>query len=1336
VAIINIFPGDSWTTKFNTSAVGDTINIKTGVHREQTGSPKANQIVLFEKGAVANGSRVFSSWTVAGATWYTTGVSRSVQQVETIGAFTPSQPGYRAAWNIDVYIDNVPQVHVTTEAAVTSGTFWYNPSNSRVYIGINPSGKVVEVSYTVFCLNSGEDGITIKGGLVEKYACQRQNAALDFEQGTNTLIENVTVQLCHWKGAAANQGSRFINCRFLRMGQMGFGGTGNILVQGCETAYNNYAKFEENFEAGGCKIGNSFQAVLRSNWAHHNNGPALWLDINNREYIVEHNVCNDNSRHGIYIEISFYGIVRNNWCGMNAPDGTGDVLSPGALAAQIRVESSMDVEVYDNICVVPAQHDGLRTAGIGVTNTARNSSSVWSSTYGAWLSKRNVVRDNDIYYMGDGESGMRAWTDTSAFYTNSPTGPYNNRWFGNRYHRLGGFTANYFQWGNTSGSTLRVPLSTWQGYGFDSTASGSTVDTAVTSSTDDIPPVTVRGSMEYRDRILSTLPTNLIRYYPLDDTSGVTVKDQSKYQVNAVGANLLLNQSGIGDGRRSIDFTRDNGGTLGSYINLLGSSFNTDFDPNEFTVHFWTKLTTASASDTTTHRFAYIEGNNVWLQMQKIYSGSTPKWRMALDLNGVNVATYSDNNPTADWTRWTMARSQKGADGLTTGTDGYLKIYKDGVLVSNTVNSAFVSSNTFTKALLASFSATTSSGSDCNLQHVAIWNRALTDAEVINLQDINDAPKVISIAKQFYSEGQTISLSIQASDNNLVNTLSYTSDNLPTGLVISAATGVITGTLTNATSGYWTSTIRVSDNGSPVRMTPLALEWVVADANIIQLTGIASGEAFGALTVTTGNVSIAPTGIASGEAFGTLTVTTGNVSIAPTGIASGEAFGTLTVTTGNVNIAPTGIASGEAFGALTVTTGNVNIAPTGIASGEAFGTLVVSRSISVTGIASGEAFGALAVTTGNVNIAPTGIASGEAFGTAIFNAGLVQIAPSGIASGEAFGALTVTTGNVDIAPTGIASGEAFGAVTVNTVTTVTVTGIPSAEAFGTLIITTGNVDIAPTGIASDEAFGIVTVTTGAANIALTGIASGEAFGNAVIATADITITLAGIPSGEAFGNAAITTGNVDIAPTGIPSDEAFGDAAFTTGNVNIAPSGIASGEAFGHMLVDYEGVDLFPDGIPSGEAFGALVVTTGNVNIAPIGIPSGESFGLFTVNAPGRKGITVTSEVLTHRAAVVLTPIQAAASFDSGDLLTLQATFTVNGINVDPVQVNFYTMNPAGVVAVYVYGTHRTVRKLSTGRYQIALALAAEGDWHWRWQGVGDCTAVIDGRVYVRDGVF
>lgn len=117
----------------------------------------------------------------------------------------------------------------------------------------------------------------------------------------------------------------------------------------------------------------------------------------------------------------------------------------------------------------------------------------------------------------------------------------------------------------------------------------------------------------------------------------------------------------------------------------------------------------------------------------------------------------------------------------------------------------------------------------------------------------------------------------------------------------------------------------------------------------------------GAPVLSVGPVSIVPSGIVTGEAIGALTVSRDAVNLAPAGIAGAEAIGSPSISRGPVSITPSGLASGEAFGSATISVSEVNVAPTGIASTEAIGTQSISR--------------------GPVNIAPTGIASGEAFGS-------------------------------------------------------------------------------------------------------------------------------------------------------------------------------------------------------------------------------------------------------------------------------------------------------------------------------------------------------------------
>lgn len=226
-------------------------------------------------------------------------------------------------------------------------------------------------------------------------------------------------------------------------------------------------------------------------------------------------------------------------------------------------------------------------------------------------------------------------------------------------------------------------------------------------------------------------------------------------------------------------------------------------------------------------------------------------------------------------------------------------------------------------------------------------------------------------------------------------------------------------------------------------------------------TGIASGEAFGAGTVTPGVVTLSGTGIASAEAFGAGTVTT-LTTVTGTGIASAEAFGSGTVTPGAVTVTGSGISSAETFGAGTVTPGAVDLAGSGIVSAEAFGAGTVSTGFVLVGagITSGEAFGAGSVDPGPVDVTGTGIGSGETFGSgAVSNAGppTQTLTGTGIGTGETFGNGTIATGPVQITGVGIPSGEVFGfglvgdaehQFIVGTNSSGSQGGIPSGEAFG------------------------------------------------------------------------------------------------------------------------------------------------------------------------------------------------------------------------------------------------------------------------------------------------
>ena len=100
---------------------------------------------------------------------------------------------------------------------------------------------------------------------------------------------------------------------------MGIGGTGNgALIENNEVSFsNNPQKIEYGWAAGGTKFHGTQNLVARGNFIHHNNGPGLWTDIDNIYVLFENNRVEDNSRAGIYHEVSYDAIIRNNTSARN-----------------------------------------------------------------------------------------------------------------------------------------------------------------------------------------------------------------------------------------------------------------------------------------------------------------------------------------------------------------------------------------------------------------------------------------------------------------------------------------------------------------------------------------------------------------------------------------------------------------------------------------------------------------------------------------------------------------------------------------------------------------------------------------------------------------------------------------------------------------------------------------------------------------------------------------------------------------------------------------------------------------------------------------------------------
>jgi parallel beta-helix repeat protein len=307
-------------------------------------------------------------------------------------------------------------------ADVAPGKWYFDYTAHKIYMADNPKGHLVETSVTRHAFVGMAQKVTIRGLIIEKYAVPSQFGAIHArDYGTNTPSTNWTIDSCeirlnHGGGVRVGNSTRVLNSKLHHNGQLGVGGIGdNVLVQGNEIAYNNYAGFKYGWEAGGSKFAHSNGLQARNNYVHHNKGPGLWTDGDNTNSLYEHNTVTDNDDVGIFHEISYTVIIRNNIVQRN-----GKSFDDWLYGAQILISTSSNADVYNNTVEVDA------TAGNGIAVIQQERG---SGRYGTWVAINNYIHHNIVAYRGDhGQSGAAADYNPDAMFNG------NNRFDFNTYH--------------------------------------------------------------------------------------------------------------------------------------------------------------------------------------------------------------------------------------------------------------------------------------------------------------------------------------------------------------------------------------------------------------------------------------------------------------------------------------------------------------------------------------------------------------------------------------------------------------------------------------------------------------------------------------------------------------------------------------------------------------------------------------------------------------------------------------------------------------------------------------------------------------------------------------
>jgi hypothetical protein len=383
-----IVPGQSIQGAIDQAGEGAAFCLKAGVHRMQQVVPKNAQSFHGESGAILSGAHQITTSERDGALWVASG---QTQHHPKHGQCARNFPTCNMP---DVlFIDDRPLQRVLRKRHVAQGRFHLDHASGRLYFADDPQGRKVEATVAQFAFAGRARDVVIRNLVVEKYASPAQYGAVNGREAQDWVVERVEARWNSGAGISIGSGGRVLDSNVHHNGQLGIRviGTG-VTLEGNRIWHNNTMGFDDAWEAGGVKITESERVVVRRNHVHDNAGTGLWCDINCRDLLYENNITERNGGPGIFHEISFNAVIRNNILRHNGVSGYRWFWN-----ADIQIAASEHVEVYGNDIVVNAGGRAIMLIDQGRAPQGR-----W---YQEYQTRSNYVHHNRITFEGDGSAG-------------------------------------------------------------------------------------------------------------------------------------------------------------------------------------------------------------------------------------------------------------------------------------------------------------------------------------------------------------------------------------------------------------------------------------------------------------------------------------------------------------------------------------------------------------------------------------------------------------------------------------------------------------------------------------------------------------------------------------------------------------------------------------------------------------------------------------------------------------------------------------------------------------------------------------------------------------------
>jgi Right handed beta helix region len=229
-----------------------------------------------------------------------------------------------------------------TQAAPAGSTFWLKPGTHTLGTGqfaqvqpkdgdtfLGAPGAVLDGrGKNAYAFTQQARNVTISNLTVQGFVAPRDEGVVNHDSGDGWTIQNSTIQNNGGAGLMAGAHQKVVGNCLRNNGQYAMNAYKQgdsivgLLVQGNEIVGNNTDDWESKVSGCGCTGGIKFWAVngadVRGNWVHANHGPGLWADTNNNDFLVENNLFESNEGEGLFYEVSYNLILRDNTFRKNA----------------------------------------------------------------------------------------------------------------------------------------------------------------------------------------------------------------------------------------------------------------------------------------------------------------------------------------------------------------------------------------------------------------------------------------------------------------------------------------------------------------------------------------------------------------------------------------------------------------------------------------------------------------------------------------------------------------------------------------------------------------------------------------------------------------------------------------------------------------------------------------------------------------------------------------------------------------------------------------------------------------------------------------------------------